>query len=142
MINHPSIVLYVAHSVVQRLSPFVRQVDFALDWLFLESGRAVYRQEDDSDSTYIVLSGRLRSVITHKNGKKELVAEYGKGDLIGVVEMVTHTKRSTTVIAVRDSELAKLPEGLFNAIKLKYPIVVTRLINLLGHRILGNIDLG
>nr|XP_023015744.1 neuropathy target esterase sws [Leptinotarsa decemlineata] len=53
------------------------------------------------------------------------------------VEMVTQTKRSTTVIAVRDSELAKLPEGLFNAIKLRYPIVVTRLINLLGHRILG-----
>jgi lysophospholipid hydrolase len=154
MKDHPTIALYVAHSVVQRLSPFVRQVDFALDWQFIESGRAVYRQDDESDSTYIVLSGRLRSVITHKNGKKELVAEYGKGDLIGVVcrwrkcrkamsvfylqvEMVTHTKRSTTVIAVRDSELAKLPEGLFNAIKLKYPIVVTRLINLLGHRILG-----
>ncbi|VEN42783.1 unnamed protein product [Callosobruchus maculatus] len=51
--------------------------------------------------------------------------------------MVTQTKRSTTVIAVRDSELAKLPEGLFNVIKLRYPIVVTRLITLLGHRILG-----
>lgn len=51
--------------------------------------------------------------------------------------MVTLTRRSTTVIAVRDSELAKLPEGLFNAIKLRFPIVVTRLINLLGHRILG-----
>lgn len=51
--------------------------------------------------------------------------------------MVTQTPRSTTVIAVRDSELAKLPEGLFNAIKLRFPIVVTRLINLLGHRILG-----
>lgn len=51
--------------------------------------------------------------------------------------MVTQTKRSTTVIAVRDSELAKLPDGLFNVIKQKYPIVVTRLINLLGHRILG-----
>lgn len=51
--------------------------------------------------------------------------------------MVTHTLRSTTVIGVRDSELAKLPEGLFNAIKLRFPIVVTRLINLLGHRILG-----
>lgn len=45
----------------------------------------MYRQDDDSDSTYIVLSGRLRSVITDKNGKKELVGEYGKGDLIGVV---------------------------------------------------------
>jgi lysophospholipid hydrolase len=51
--------------------------------------------------------------------------------------MVTQTRRSTTVMAVRDSELAKLPEGLFNAIKLRFPVVVTRLINLLGHRILG-----
>ncbi|CAG9772362.1 unnamed protein product [Ceutorhynchus assimilis] len=138
MKERPKVVLYIANLVVKRLSPFVRQVDFALDWLFLESGRAVYRQDDDSDSTYIVLSGRLRSVITDKNGKKELVGEYGKGDLIGVVEMVTQTKRSTTVIAVRDSELAKLPEGLFNVIKLRFPIVVTRLINLLGHRILGS----
>nr|CAH7756569.1 unnamed protein product [Callosobruchus chinensis] len=137
MKEEPRVVLYVAHLVVKRLSPFVRQVDFALDWIFVESGRAIYRQDDESDSTYIMLSGRLRSVITHKNGKKELVGEYGKGDLIGVVEMVTQTKRSTTVIAVRDSELAKLPEGLFNVIKLRYPIVVTRLITLLGHRILG-----
>lgn len=43
MKEHPKVVLYVAHTVVRRLSPFVRQVDFALDWLFLESGRAVYR---------------------------------------------------------------------------------------------------
>ncbi|XP_024215702.1 neuropathy target esterase sws isoform X3 [Halyomorpha halys] len=134
----PEVVLHIAHTVVRRLSPFVRQVDFALDWVFLESGRAVYRQEDESDCTYIVLSGRLRSVITHSNGKKELVGEYGKGDLVGIVEMVTQSPRSTTVIAVRDSELAKLPEGLFNAIKLRFPTVVTRLINLLGHRIIGS----
>lgn len=138
MRERPQVVLHIAHTVVRRLSAFVRQVDFALDWVFLESGRAVYRQDDESDSTFIVLSGRLRSVITHSNGKKELVGEYGKGDLVGIVEMVTQTKRSTTVIAVRDSELAKLPEGLFNAIKLRFPIVVTRLINLLGHRILGS----
>ncbi|XP_052737339.1 neuropathy target esterase sws isoform X9 [Bicyclus anynana] len=138
MRERPAVVLHIANTVVRRLSPFVRQVDFALDWVFLESGRAVYRQDEESGSTFIVLSGRLRSVITHPNGKKELVGEYGKGDLVGIVEMVTQTRRSTTVMAVRDSELAKLPEGLFNAIKLRFPVVVTRLINLLGHRILGS----
>ena len=43
------------------------------------------RQGQPTDSTFIVLSGRLRSVITHKNGRKEVVAEYGKGDLVGIV---------------------------------------------------------
>lgn len=88
MKDDPKVVLYIASMIVKRLSPFVRQVDFALDWLFIESGRAIYRQDEESDSTYIVLSGRLRSVITHKNGKKELVGEYGKGDLIGVVSRI------------------------------------------------------
>lgn len=97
-----------------------------------------FRQSDESDCTFIVLSGRLRSVITHHDGKKELVGEYGRGDLVGIVETLTQNPRSTTVMAVRDTELAKLPEGLLNAIKLKFPMVVSRLINLLGHRILGN----
>lgn len=44
-----------------------------------------FRQEDKSDSTFIVLSGRLRSVIAKDNGKKELAGEYGRGDLIGEV---------------------------------------------------------
>lgn len=43
------------------------------------------RQGDKSDSTFIVLSGRLRSVIMKDDGKKELAGEYGRGDLIGVV---------------------------------------------------------
>ncbi|XP_067295136.1 patatin-like phospholipase domain-containing protein 7 [Pseudorasbora parva] len=136
----PRMVLNVAHTVVRRVSPFVRQIDFALDWMALEAGRAVYRQGDKSDSTFIVLSGRLRSVIMKDDGKKELAAEYGRGDLIGVVETLTHLNRATTVHAVRDSELAKLPEGALNSIKRKYPQVVTRLIHLLGQKILGNMQ--
>ncbi|XP_016898609.1 patatin-like phospholipase domain-containing protein 7 isoform X2 [Cynoglossus semilaevis] len=140
MREEPRVVLNVAHTVVKRVSPFVRQIDFALDWMAVEAGRAVYRQGDKSDSTFIVLSGRLRSVIAKDDGKKELAGEYGRGDLIGVVEAVTHMNRATTVHAVRDSELAKLPEGALNSIKRRYPQVVTRLIHLLGQKILGNMQ--
>uniref|UniRef100_A0A9J7Z6T6 lysophospholipase n=1 Tax=Cyprinus carpio carpio TaxID=630221 RepID=A0A9J7Z6T6_CYPCA len=119
----PTVVLNVAHTVVRRMSPFVRQIDFALDWMAVEAGRAVYRQGDKSDSTFIVLSGRLRSVIMKEDGKKELTGEYGRGDLIGVVEALTHQNRATTVHAVRDSELAKLPEGALSSIKRKFPQV-------------------
>ena len=38
----------------------------------------------------------------------------------------------------RDTELAKLPTELLNVIKRKYPQVVTRLIHLLGQRIIGS----
>lgn len=138
----PKVVLRMAGAVIKKVSPFVRQIDFAIDWIHLESGRAVYRQGDPSDSLYVLLSGRLRSVVTRSAGKREFVGEYGKGDLVGLVELVTNTDRSTTVMAVRDSEIAKLPAGLLEAIKKKYPAVVSRLINLLGNRILGHLQSG
>ena len=96
---------------------FQRSIDFALEWLQLESGKALYKQNDEANSTYVVLSGRLRSVIRQENSKKTLVAEYGRGDLIGIVETLLNTSRKTTVIAVRDSEVAKIPAGLIDAIK-------------------------
>ncbi|XP_039714920.1 patatin-like phospholipase domain-containing protein 7 isoform X5 [Pteropus medius] len=142
MRKQPTVVLGVAHTVVKRMSPFVRQIDFALDWMEVEAGRAVYRQGDKSDCTYIVLSGRLRSVVRKDDLKKRLAGEYGRGDLIGVVETLTHQPRATTVHAIRDSELAKLPTGALTSIKRRYPQVVTRLIHLLGEKILGSLQQG
>ncbi|XP_073871958.1 patatin-like phospholipase domain-containing protein 7 isoform X15 [Macaca fascicularis] len=142
MRKQPTVVLGVAHTVVKRMSSFVRQIDFALDWVEVEAGRAIYRQGDKSDCTYIMLSGRLRSVIRKDDGKKRLAGEYGRGDLVGVVETLTHQARATTVHAVRDSELAKLPAGALTSIKRRYPQVVTRLIHLLGEKILGSLQQG
>ncbi|XP_062597847.1 patatin-like phospholipase domain-containing protein 7 isoform X5 [Saccostrea cucullata] len=136
----PSVVLSVAHTSVVRMTPFVRQIDFALDWILTEAGKALFRQGDTSDHIYIVLTGRLRSVITKEDGKKELVGEYGRGELVGIVEVLTEAKRTTTVMAVRDTECAKLPAELLNLIKRKYPQIVTRLIHLLGERLLGQLQ--
>lgn len=43
MKKRPDVVLGVAHTVVKRMSSFVRQIDFALDWMEVEAGRAIYR---------------------------------------------------------------------------------------------------
>lgn len=40
---------------------------------------------------------------------------------------------------VSDTELAQIPDELLNLIKRKYPQIVTRLIHLLGQRILGSL---
>lgn len=137
MSKQPDVTLHLARSVIDHMSQFVRSIDFALDWVLIDSGKALYHQGDESDSTYVVLSGRLRSVKENKNGNKEMVAEYGRGELCGIIEMLMEVPRSTTLMAVRDTEIAKLPAGLINAIKLKHPVVVSRLINLLGKRLLS-----
>ncbi|VDN04401.1 unnamed protein product [Thelazia callipaeda] len=122
---HPEIILPVAHSVIRRLSPFVRNVDFAVDWVLLDSGQAV--SGDLADSIFVVLSGRLRSV-----ENKRIIDEFGRGDVLGMIEVLQRVPRSTTVLAIRFSQLARLPEGLLNFVKIKYPQVGFRLVHLLG----------
>lgn len=59
--------------------------------VFLYLYRFIYsRQDTYSDCMHIVLHGRLRSVMTLPGGKKELVAEYGKGELVGMVRLDYH----------------------------------------------------
>ncbi|XP_017597811.1 PREDICTED: neuropathy target esterase-like, partial [Corvus brachyrhynchos] len=43
MREQPSVVLSVAHTVAARMSPFVRQMDFAIDWMAVEAGRGPHR---------------------------------------------------------------------------------------------------
>lgn len=43
MREQPSVVLRTAHTVAIRMSAFVRQMDFAIDWMAVEAGRALYR---------------------------------------------------------------------------------------------------
>ena len=43
MREQPSVVLNVAATTLNRLTPFVRQIDFALDWMMVEAGRALFR---------------------------------------------------------------------------------------------------
>lgn len=138
MSEQPKAVCGLAYDLVQRLSPIVRQMDFALDWMELEAGRPLYRQGDEANAAYIILSGRVRSVVKRTDGKKELVDEFGRGEAIGVVEVMTNSTCATTVHAIRDTELACLPSGLLNTIKLKQPQVVSRLIQVLGEKILGS----
>ena len=53
----------------------------------------------------------FRSVVQKRDGRKEMVGEYGRGELCGIVETLTGAKRSTTLLAVRDTEIAKIPGG-------------------------------
>ncbi len=136
----PTVVLTVAGLIVSRMSPFVRQIDFALEWSLIEAGNALFRQTNKAENIFIVLNGRLRSILKNDENKKQLVGEFGRGDLVGIVEILMETDNATTVVAIRDTEVAQIPSGLLNYIKFRHPRVVTRLIQMLSSKLLGTIQ--
>ena len=75
-----------------------------------------FRQGEQSNCIYIVLNGRLRSVVTLSSGKKELDREAGRGELMGVVSTGTLSRTWMTVC----SRTLVLMEGLCVVIQREY----------------------
>jgi lysophospholipid hydrolase len=65
-----------------------------------------------------------------------LLREFGRHELVGELEVLTETARTTTVHAVRDAELAKVPAGLLHLVKHRHPRVATHLMRLMSERLL------
>lgn len=82
----------------------------------VNAGQVLWRPKETSDSFYIVINGRLRAISEAEDGTVTIVGEYGQGDTVGEVDVITSSPRRTTVHAIRDTELIRMPQTLFNAI--------------------------
>lgn len=86
----------------------------------MNAGQVLWRPGDVSDSFYIVINGRLRALTDLEDGSVAIVGEYGQGDSVGELDVITNFPRRNTVHAIRDTELIKMPQTLFNAISARY----------------------
>jgi len=100
----------------------VLHIDASLDWMQVNAGQVLWRPNDVSDSFYIVINGRLRAIKESEREGVRIVGEYGQGDTVGELDVITSCSRSTTVHAIRDTELIRMPQTLFNAISARYSL--------------------
>ncbi|CAH8434435.1 unnamed protein product [Heterobilharzia americana] len=140
--QYPEALFSVTHIVCSHLSPLLHQLDFAMEWISVKSGKALYKNGDKSSHVYVVLSGRLRQVDNMPDGGHRIVGELGRGDLVGFLEVISQQPRIYTVMAIRDSELAQIPSHLLHYLKNKVPQVLTHIIQLLSDKLLGNLTNG
>lgn len=82
----------------------------------VNAGQVLWRPDDVSDSFYIVINGRLRAITESETGAVTIEGEYGQGDTVGELDVITSSPRRSTVHAIRDTELIRMPQTLFNAI--------------------------
>lgn len=136
MDKQPQILLTLAKRLIELLPPMVLHLDFALEWVNVNAGQVIYQEGDPSDSIYIVLNGRLRTIHEKpESGSLHVESEYGHGDSIGELEVLTEIPRGATLHAIRDSELARFPSTLFNALALEYPQISVQLSRVIAHRV-------
>jgi predicted acylesterase/phospholipase RssA/CRP-like cAMP-binding protein len=90
----------------------VQHVVDRVDWRRLEAGEVLFEQGDVADAAYFVVGGRV-SVHVVDDGEERLVAELGRGEVVGELGLLDRAPRSATVRAVRDTTLASFSAATF-----------------------------
>ncbi|VUZ48860.1 unnamed protein product [Hymenolepis diminuta] len=133
---HPQVLINAACLVNRKLSRLLRLADFAIEWHGVGAGKALYKQGDSSNYIYVVINGRFREFHTNPDGTRSVIAESGRGAFLGYVEVTSAKPRVNTVLAIRDSEVVKMPSILLNWLKRLTPHPVSRFIQLLSDRLM------
>ncbi|KIW11554.1 hypothetical protein PV08_10855 [Exophiala spinifera] len=132
--RYPIVLLTMAKRLTSLLPRLILHIDFALEWVQVDAGQVIHHQGDDSDAIYIVLNGRLRAVREADGGNMRVTGEYGQGESIGELEVMTDATRPATLHAIRDTELTKFPRSLFNSLAQEHPTITIQISKLIAQR--------
>lgn len=97
------------------------------EWLLLPSGETLFKQGDEPDGMYIVVNGRLRIEVVGSDEILELKREVGHSEIVGEYALITNEARSATVIAVRETNLARLSPQRFEQLLKTYPELMRKI---------------
>lgn len=136
----PIVLLTLAKRLTNLLPRLILHIDFALEWVQVNAGQVIYNQKDESDAIYIVLNGRLRAIQDGDDDKVRVIGEYGQGDSVGELEVLTETTRPATLHAIRETELAKFPKTLFNSLALEHPGITIKISKIIASRMRALIE--
>lgn len=136
----PVVLMTMAKRLTTLLPRLILHIDFALEWVQVDAGQIIYNQGDESDAIYIVLNGRLRAIRESEGESNEFIGEYGQGDSVGELDVLTETPRPGSLHAIRDTELAKFPKTLFNSLALEHPGITIKISKIIASRMRALIE--
>ena len=90
---------------------------------------------DPPDALYFVVSGSLGAYATSTEGHRRLVGRITAGETVGEMALISGKPRNATVIALRDTELGRLPREAFERLMLSHPQGLLRIAQLMAQRL-------
>lgn len=134
--RYPRVESCIAKNLLSVLDHRLYLTDYAMEWVHCPAGKSLYNQGDPANGIYVILNGRFRSVKVNSLDKKHIIlSEHGQGESLGEVEVLTKTLRIVTLVAIRDSELARIPRTLFELIALSNPSIMVSVSRLVANRV-------
>jgi len=104
----------------------LRLLAFGAENTFLQADRKLYLEDDDADSAYIVVKGRI-ALYREQGGERIPIGMAGPGAMLSELALIADTRRLTSASAAIDSEVIRLSRKMFRRILEEYPDLAVQL---------------
>jgi predicted acylesterase/phospholipase RssA/CRP-like cAMP-binding protein len=105
-------------------------------------GTVLMRQGDEADGLFLVAVGRLRVSMERDDGSTVVLAELGRGQVVGELALITDEPRSATVTAVRDSQVLTLSSESYELLVREHPNAFRQLASQVVRRLVRSLQEG
>ena len=112
-------------------SALLAAVAAELAWLSLPGGALLFDEGEPSDCLYVVLSGCLGVL----GAGGQLVGYVAPGHTVGEMGLISGRSRSARVVALRDTELARLSRTAFERMFTRHPEALLRISRVMVERL-------
>lgn len=90
---------------------------------------------DQSDSLYVILSGKVKVYVSDEEGKEVILSIQGPGEYFGELALVDAAPRSASVMTLESAQLCVISKGDFERCLLENPGIAIQLIRSLAQRV-------
>ena len=101
----------------------------------LPRGKVIFREGDSGDCLYVITDGKIKLGRTAPDGRENILAVLGPGEMFGELSLFDPEPRTATAIAVVDSTLMSLGHEDLDALLTGRPAVAESMLAALAQRL-------
>ena len=117
----------------------LRLLAFGADKVDVPAGQLLYREGDDAETAFVLISGRI-GLFRNRDGQREEVGAVQPGSILSEFALIAESQRLTEAVATRDSKLLRIDRRSFRRILEEYPQVAAILYDRIAQDLQALID--
>lgn len=124
-----------AKTLVDMISPYLYGGSAGTQTKRLSTGETLIKKGDQDKNVYFVIEGSF-FVLDNIEGQKVVLGTINKGEIVGMMSLLTDSVRSANVIAAEDSVVTEIPKETIRASLAKQPFWVRTLFKTMSLRLI------
>ena len=109
-------------------------LEASFEWYGVCGGTILFQEGDAAHDAFVLVAGRLGVYLEAELGAR-LTAQIGPGELVGEMALISGEPRSATVVALRDSEVVRIPRQAVERLMGTSPQLMLYVVRLLVDRL-------